>query len=188
VNLLPLRTDLGGNPTFEELLSRIREVTLGAYAHQDLPFGKLVGALQSARSLGHQPVVQVLFVLQNTPISTLDLPRLKVSSVELSDEVSRFDLGLFVEESEEDLTGSWKYRVDLFDVTTIARMSTSFTTLLDSIVAQPRARLNKLQILTKAEKRARMTREERLTEANFKKFKKLQNVMSKNVSLEQKVD
>jgi hypothetical protein len=188
VNLLPLRTDLGGNPTFEELLGRIREVTLGAYTHQDLPFGKLVGTLQSARSLGHQPVVQVLFVLQNTPISTLDLPRLKVSSVELSDEVSRFDLGLFVEESEEDLTGSWKYRVDLFDVTTIAHMSTSFTTLLDSIVAQPSARLNKLQILTKAEKRARMTREERLAEANFKKFKKLQNVMSKNVSLEQKVD
>jgi non-ribosomal peptide synthetase component F len=93
-----------------------------------------------------------------------------------------------VEESEEDLTGSWKYRVDLFDVTTIAHMSTSFTTLLDSIVAQPSARLNKLQILTKAEKRARMTREERLAEANFKKFKKLQNVMSKNVSLEQKVD
>jgi amino acid adenylation domain-containing protein/non-ribosomal peptide synthase protein (TIGR01720 family) len=188
VNLLPLRTDLGGNPTFEELLGRIREVTLGAYTHQDLPFGKLVGVLQSARSLGHQPVVQVLFVLQNTPISTLDLPRLKVSSVELSDEVSRFDLGLFVEESEEDLTGSWKYRVDLFDVTTIARMSTSFTTLLGSIVAQPSARLNKLQILTGTEKRADIIKEDRLREANFKKFKKLQNVMSKNVSLQQKVD
>ena len=95
VNNLVLRTDLSGNPTFRELLSRVREVTLGAYAHQDLPFEKLVEELQPQRDLSHNPLFQVMFALQNTPRSDMKLHGLTLSSFQVDNGTSRFDLTLF---------------------------------------------------------------------------------------------
>jgi non-ribosomal peptide synthetase component F len=93
VNLLPLRTDLSGNPSFVQLLGRVRETALGAYAHQDVPFEKIVDSLKLTRDLGRNPLVQVLFVLQNVPPPSLQLAGVNVESLEFEHEVSRFDVG-----------------------------------------------------------------------------------------------
>ncbi|MGH7999037.1 MAG: condensation domain-containing protein, partial [Brasilonema sp.] len=171
VNLLVLRTNLSGNPSFRELLQRVREVTLGAYAHQDLPFAKLVDALQAERKLGHTPLFQILFVLQNTPNSTLELPGLTLTPIEINSDKARFDLTLFIEETEQGLIGTWKYSTDLFDTSSIACMSGHFETLLKSIVAQPDTRINALEMLTEPEKKNRSLEQKQRKEAKFNKFK-----------------
>ena len=98
VNLLVLRTDLGGAPTFRALLERVRQGALEAYAHQDLPFEQVVDAVRPGREPGRHPLVQVLFVLQNVPARTIELPGLQLRAIELDREVSRFDVGVFAEE------------------------------------------------------------------------------------------
>ncbi|MHC5718234.1 MAG: condensation domain-containing protein, partial [Nostoc sp.] len=124
VNLLVLRTDLSGNPTFRELLGRVRQVALGAYAHQDLPFDELVKALQPERNLSNiPPLFQVLFVLQNAPMPPLELPGLTLSLLKIEHQVARFDLALFITETEQGISGKWQYNSDLFDATTITRMT-----------------------------------------------------------------
>ncbi|MEJ1930817.1 condensation domain-containing protein, partial [Nostoc sp. NIES-2111] len=107
VNLLVLRTDLSGNPTFRELLQRVREVALGAYAHQDLPFEKLVAELRPDRSLSQTPLFQVLFVMQNAPMRTLELNGLTLSPWEVENETVKFDLTLFMAEAEHEIVGCW---------------------------------------------------------------------------------
>jgi amino acid adenylation domain-containing protein len=173
VNLLVLRTDLSGDPTFAELLRRVREGALGAYAHQDLPFDKLVEALKPVRDPSRNPLAQVLFVLQNAPTASIELPGLRVESVDVDSEVSRFDLGLFMDETEEGLVATWKYNADLFTVATITRLAAHFTTLLQSIVSDPAMRLSKLDLLTEMEKEARMTEDRRREENNLKKLKSM---------------
>ncbi|MCP4659021.1 MAG: non-ribosomal peptide synthetase, partial [bacterium] len=121
VNTLLLRTHLGGDPSFAELLDRVRELTLGAYAHQDLPFEKLVEELQPQRDLSRQPLFQVMFVLQNTPGPALRLPRLEVQPIRVDNGTAKFDLTLSLDEDESGLTGTVEYRTDLFDRTTILR-------------------------------------------------------------------
>jgi amino acid adenylation domain-containing protein len=170
VNSLVLRTDLSGNPTFRELLSRVREVALGAYAHQDLPFEKLVEELHPERNLSQNPLFQVVFALQNAPMEALELPGLTLSSLQFVDTgTTRFDLefhlwersskgaatltqnnGRGVEHSE-GISGLVVYSTDLFDETTITRMQGHFQTLLESIVANPQARLADLALLSEAE-------------------------------------
>ncbi len=153
VNLLVLRTDLSGNPSFRELLKRVRQVTLEAYAHQDLPFDKLVQALQPERNLSHTPpLFQVLFVLQNAPMPALELPGLTLSQLEVENKIARFDLALFLTETEQGIVGKWQYNADLFDAVTITRMTGHFEMLLNSIVAQPDARINTLEMLTETER------------------------------------
>jgi amino acid adenylation domain-containing protein len=173
VNLLVLRTDLSGDPTFAELLRRVREGALGAYAHQDLPFDKLVEALKPVRDPSRNPLAQVLFVLQNAPTASIELPGLRVESVDVDSEVSRFDLGLFMDETEEGLVATWKYNADLFTTATITRLAAHFTTLLQSIVSDPAMRLSKLDLLTEMEKEARMTEDRRREETNLKKLKSM---------------
>ena len=148
VNTLVIRNDLSGNPNFINLLSRIKEETLQAYAHQDVPFEKIVEELHPERNLSHHPLFQVMFVLQNAPMGKLELPNLQLTSWKLEQAVSKFDLTLLMTETQQGIEGTWEYRTDLFNVATINRMIGHFQTLLDSIVTQPEQRINELYILT----------------------------------------
>ncbi|MCP4661294.1 MAG: amino acid adenylation domain-containing protein, partial [bacterium] len=152
VNTLILRTDLSGNPTFQELLDRVREVTLGAYAHQDLPFEKLVEELQPQRDLSRQPLFQVMFILQNAPASPPRLAGLTLSPVETKIDLVRFDLTLSLAEGRDTLAGWLEYRTDLFDATTAQRFLDHYGNLLQAVVAGPEQRLAELSVLSAAER------------------------------------
>src|SRR6185436_324024 len=114
VNMLALRADLAGAPGLGELLGRVRETTLSAYAHQDLPFEKLVSELQPERDLSRTPLFQVLFVLQNTPAEALTAPGLRFERVEIESRVARLDLALVVQEYARGLSILAEYNLDLF--------------------------------------------------------------------------
>jgi amino acid adenylation domain-containing protein len=152
VNSLVLRTNFSGNPTFRELLNRVREVTLGAYAHQDLPFEKLVEELHPERDLSRHPLFQVVFSLQNTPIEALELPELKLSLLDFDSKTAKLDLEFHLWQDLETLKGQVVYSTDLFDDTTIKRMLGHFQTLLASIVVNPKQRLSDLTLLTARER------------------------------------
>lgn len=152
VNTLVLRTNLGGNPTFIELLGRVRAVAINAYTHQDLPFEKLVEQLQPERSLSHHPLFQIVFGLQNTPSQTLKLTGLKLEQLEFENPSTKFDLEFQLWESSQGIKGQVVYSTDLFDDTTITRMLGHFQTLLEGIVANPQQHLHELPILTENER------------------------------------
>jgi amino acid adenylation domain-containing protein len=152
VNTLVLRTHLGGNPSFRELLGRVREVTLGAYAHQDLPFEYLIEDLHPERNLSYNPLFQVMFILQNASRSELKLPCLTLSPLKVEKRTAKFDLSLSMEDTESGLTGVFEYNTDLFDSATINRMVEHFCTLLSGIVAHPNSCLKDLPLLTEAER------------------------------------
>ncbi|MGF1676650.1 MAG: amino acid adenylation domain-containing protein, partial [Rivularia sp. (in: cyanobacteria)] len=151
VNSLALRTDLSENPTFEELLNRVREVALGAYAHQDLPFEQLVDSLQLQRSLSYTPIFQVMFVLQNTPMEALEIQGLHWEPIEINSNTAKFDLTLSMYESSEGLTGVLEYSLDLFKSESIERITGHLKTLLQAIVNQPEQPICELTILTASE-------------------------------------
>jgi hypothetical protein len=140
INTLALRTDLSGDPTFRELLVRVRDVTLGAYAHQDLPFEKLVEELGIVGS-GHTPLFQIMFSLQNAPVEKLALSELIVEPLETDAGTSHVELILMMQEVEQGIRGTFEYNTDLFDEATITRISNHFTALLEGIVAHPEWRL-----------------------------------------------
>ncbi|MDF5731043.1 MAG: amino acid adenylation domain-containing protein [Rhizonema sp. PD38] len=152
VNSLVLRTDFSGKPTFRELLNRVREVTLGAYSHQDLPFEKLVEELHPERDLSYHPFFQVAFSLQNTPIEALELPGLTLSLFEFDSKTAKLDLEFHLWQDNESLKGQMVYSTDLFDDTTITRMLGHFQTLLESVIANPEQRLSDLSLLTVRER------------------------------------
>lgn len=156
VNTLVLRTDLSGDPTFLELLGRIREVTLGAYAHQDMPFEKLVAELQPARDLSHNPFFQIMFVLQNlaTPERT---SRSATSSVSqpppVANGTAKFDLTLSVVElGNGGAQGLLEFNTDLFDEATVARMMQRFQILLSGIIDNPNKQLSRLPMIGELER------------------------------------
>ncbi|BAY66482.1 amino acid adenylation domain-containing protein [Calothrix brevissima NIES-22] len=151
VNTLILRTDLSGNPSFRELLRRVQKVTATAYTHQDLPFELLVETLQPVRDLSHTPLFQVMFVLNNAPMTAMELPGLSLSSFTAESSTSAFDLTLSIDNSGDGLVTAWEYNTDLFDATTIERMAGHFQTLLENIVMQPEMPISQLPILTTAE-------------------------------------
>jgi amino acid adenylation domain-containing protein len=152
LNMLVLRIDLSGNPPFRELLGRVRNVCLGAYAHQDLPFERLVEELQLERNLSYNPLFQATFTLQNSPSSALELTGLTAEDVKVDTGIVRFDLHLLLAEHDEGLQGYIDYNTDLFDAATIIRMLGHFHTLLESIVADPDATISRLSILSEEEK------------------------------------
>ncbi|GAB1539814.1 hypothetical protein NUACC21_24810 [Scytonema sp. NUACC21] len=152
INTLVLRTNLAGNPTFEALLTRVREMTLAAYAHQDLPFDVLVEQLQPQRDLSRSPLFQVMFVLQNAPMSALELQGLTLTSLESNSDTAKFDLTLYMQETASGIIGTLEYNVDLFEAQTIKRMAGHLQTLLAEIVAHPQQPLSELSLLTQAEK------------------------------------
>ncbi|NJM17637.1 MAG: amino acid adenylation domain-containing protein [Richelia sp. SM1_7_0] len=151
VNVLVLRTDLSGNLSFQDLLARVKSTALEAYVHQDLPFEKLVEELQPSRDLSYNPLFQVMFVLQNVPIPNLDLPDISVSYEEGYNGTSKFDLTLFMEDSQEGLVATCEYNTDLFNANTITRMLGHFQTLLSSIVNNPQQCISELPLLTPPE-------------------------------------
>jgi amino acid adenylation domain-containing protein len=153
VNTLVLRTKLAGNPTFRELLGRVRESTLGAYAHQDVPFEKLVEALQPERDLSRTPLFQVMLALQNAPLPELSLPGLTLRPLELERKSSKFDLAFSFSGQEGELRGTVEYNSDLFDGGTVSRMFTHLCTLLECAVREPTRRLAELPLLSAAEER-----------------------------------
>jgi amino acid adenylation domain-containing protein/FkbM family methyltransferase len=154
VNMLVLRIDLDGNPTFTQLLKRVRELTLGAYAHQELPFEKLVEELHVPRELSRNPLFQVVFTLQNNSSAQQELGDLRLESIPAGGRPAKFDLTLAMRETDEGLRGIFEYNTDLFDAATVQRMAGHFETLLTAIVAEPEQRLSALTIITGDERRA----------------------------------
>ncbi|MBE9089428.1 amino acid adenylation domain-containing protein [Microcystis aeruginosa LEGE 11464] len=152
VNTLVLRLSLDNDLSFQNLLNHVREVSLAAYAHQDLPFEMLVEALHPQRDLSHTPLFQVMFVLQNTPVADLELKNVKVCPLPMENKTAKFDLTLSMENLEEGLIGVWEYNTDLFNGSTIERMSGHFVTLLEDIVAAPTKSVLRLSLLTEEEK------------------------------------
>ena len=152
VNTLVLRTDFSGDPSFRELLGRVRKVALDAYGHQDVPFEKLVEELHPQRNFSHSPLFQAMFVFQNAPVSELRLAELNVAPLKIESDMAKFDLTLAVTEQTNSLHVSLGYNTDLFDGTTIARMLGHFQTLLEGIVSNPDGRLSELPLLTQAER------------------------------------
>ncbi|HEY9404140.1 MAG TPA: amino acid adenylation domain-containing protein [Pyrinomonadaceae bacterium] len=148
MNTLVLRVNLGGNPRFGELLRRVREVVIGAHAHQDLPFEKLVEELQPRRELNRNPLFQVMFRFQNAPVQNQQPSGLAIYPLEVESGRSLFDLMLTITEGAEELSGSIEYSTDLFDETTMRRFQRHFLTLLESIAAHPEKRLGELSLLT----------------------------------------
>ncbi len=153
VNTLVLRTGLGGNPTFLDALKRVREVALGAYAHQEVPFEKLVEELQPERDLSRPPLFGVMFMLENRPLAAPQLHGLKAGHVQVESGTAKFDLTLYLEDTGEGLEGLLEYNTDLYGSSTISRMVEHFTTLLAGIASGPDTRLTELPLLTESEER-----------------------------------
>jgi amino acid adenylation domain-containing protein len=166
VNTLVMRTDLSGNPPFRELLGRLREVALEAYAHQDVPFEKVIEALQIPRSLRHTPLFQVMFILQNAPRQTFELAGLTLEELEFDSETAKFDLTVEMAEIDEGLSCAFEYSTDVIEQATVARMLGHFQTLLEGIVADPGQRLSDLPLMGLAE-RHRLLVEWNDTAANY---------------------
>ncbi|HEV7514943.1 MAG TPA: amino acid adenylation domain-containing protein, partial [Thermoanaerobaculia bacterium] len=152
VNSLALRADLAGEPAFAELLGRVREQALGAYAHQDLPFEKLVEALAPERSLAYAPLFQAFLVLQNTPAGKLCLPDLELAPLAGETGTAKFDLTLALGASPAgELAGVWEYDRDLFDPATVARLGDQLARLLAAVVARPESRIGDLPLFSPGE-------------------------------------
>ncbi|CAD5977298.1 Linear gramicidin synthase subunit C [Planktothrix rubescens] len=152
-NTLALRGDLSGNPSFLALLERVKQTTLSAYAHQDLPFEMLVERLQLDRDLSRNPLVQVMFSLQNTPQSESSLSGLKIENLPLPiDTKARFDLEVNFWEVSDSLEAVWCYSTDLFAASTITQMGQHFQNLLTAIAANPSLGIFELPMLSDAER------------------------------------
>jgi amino acid adenylation domain-containing protein len=154
VNTLPLRVDLSGDPTFQQLLTRVRDVALAAYEHQELPLERMVEDLQPPRTPGRTPVFQVLFALQNVPRLSFAVPGLLIQPVELERRTSRFDLAVSVTPASDHLKVAVEYSTDLFDAGTIVRIMDHYRVVLEAVVADPTCRISSLPLLTRAERHA----------------------------------
>jgi amino acid adenylation domain-containing protein len=154
VNTLVMRASLSGEPTFRKLLGRVREVTLGAYGHQEVPFEKLVEELHPERDMSRNPLFQVAFALQNAPTHDLALRGLNMTPLEIGSDASRFDLEVHIwEEEDEGLGGYIVYSTDLFVEASMARLHAHYVRLLEGVAADPDARIAELSLLAEAETR-----------------------------------
>ncbi|NEU79910.1 non-ribosomal peptide synthetase [Nostoc sp. UIC 10630] len=155
VNNLVLRTDLSGNPTFRELLDRVRQVSLEAFANEDLPFDKVVEVLKPIRNLSYNPLFQVMFSFHDSPRPDLTLPELNITTnVALSNKSTKFDLDVVLipqHVGEKGISVIWEYNTDLFDAATIQQMAEQYQTLLVGIVANPEQRVSELPLLTQTQ-------------------------------------
>jgi amino acid adenylation domain-containing protein len=152
VNTLALRSRLDGEASFAELFAQARETALGAFAHQDLPFEKLVEELRPQRSLAHAPLLQVMLVLQNAPGATLDIPGLTLAPADAVWSGAKFDLTLQLSETTNGIAAFWEYDPDLFDAATVLRLARALQVLLGAAAAQPHLRLAALPLLGAGER------------------------------------
>ena len=181
VNTLVLRTDLSGTPSFVQLLSRTRETCLGAYAHQDLPFEKLVAELQVQRDMSRHPLFQVMLVLQPLELQDIPLHGLTISSFPLTNETAKFDLTLSLVEHSDGLTGTIEYSTDLFNADTINRLAGHFQTLLEAVVEQPETSIAQLPLLT-AQERYQILVEWNATQTDYPKDQCIHQLFEEQVA------
>jgi alpha-ketoglutarate-dependent taurine dioxygenase len=181
INQLVLRTDMSGVGSFTELLGRVRENALGAYEHRELPFEKLVEAVNPARSVKHPPIFQVKIVLQNMPAEELEMPGLVLNPFLVSHAAAKFDLTPLLWEKPEGLAGWFEYNCDLFDRATVERFVRQFELILSAVAAQPEITLRELKDRLAEDDRERTTRQrEGRAESLRQRFK---TVKPKAVSL-----
>ncbi|MFI2238019.1 non-ribosomal peptide synthase/polyketide synthase [Streptomyces chrestomyceticus] len=152
VNTLVLRTDVSGDPSVRELLARVRETDLAAYAHQDVPFERLVEVLSPQRSLAHHPLFQVMVVLDNNTEATFDLPGLEAGFEDVDLGVAKFDLTFHLEESSDGLGGEVQYASDLFDAASAEALGERFVRVLEGLVADVDGRVSAVDVLSAAER------------------------------------
>ncbi len=151
VNTLVLRSDLSGDPSFRELLHRVRQASLDAFAHQDLPFERIVEEIGVERNLAISPLFQVLFIFQNVPVGNLTVPGLALSQVDVDAGLAKFDLSLSLTDTGAGFSGALEFATDLFDSTTMDRLQDHFRTLLASAMSDPQRRLAELPLLANGE-------------------------------------
>ncbi|HEX3249421.1 MAG TPA: condensation domain-containing protein, partial [Pyrinomonadaceae bacterium] len=151
VNVLALRTRLNDNPTFHELLKQVREMTLGAYTHQELPFEKLIEELHPDRNQSYAPLYNVMFIFQNAPASTLELPGLELSLVDVDKGTAKLDLSVYATDTRQGLALAIAYNTELFKHQTIVEMLRRFETLLENIVRAPANKISTFSIVSTAE-------------------------------------
>ena len=157
VHTLVLRTDLSGDPTFRELLERVRGTTLAAYDHQEVPFERIIADLHVPRSLSHTPLFQVMFILQNAPRQRLELPGLTLDEIEFDPGTAKFDLTVDMAEVDEGLSCAFEYSTDLFEASTITRMLDHFRVLLEAAAADPAQRISALPMMQASERERLVT-------------------------------
>ncbi|HEV2863965.1 MAG TPA: condensation domain-containing protein [Pyrinomonadaceae bacterium] len=165
-NSLVLRTELAGDPTFEELLGRVKAVASGAYAHQEVPFERLVEVLRPERSLNHTPLFQVAFTLHSSADVPAETAGLKVSQVFSEVETAPFDLVLTVDDAKRGLGGVFNYSTDLFDAAVIQQMSADYNEVLQAVVPRPEIRLSALRSVVEEARRKRAAGEDERLEAS----------------------
>jgi amino acid adenylation domain-containing protein len=151
VNTLVLRLDLSGNPPFDTVLQQARRVALEAYTHQDIPFEQLVEELKPARNMSHSPLFQVMLVLQNAPMSNLEMSGVSLTPLEMESVIAKFEITLSLTETDQGLVGGLEYNTDLFESATIERLRGHLNTLLTGLVTNPQQPIHELPLLTEAE-------------------------------------
>ena len=171
---------MSGDPTFAEALQRVREVTLGAYAHQDLPFEKLVEELQPERSLSYNPLCQVMFVLQNAPSKGQSPIEISEDGLHVDTGAAKLDLTLYMMEAGQEMIGAMEYNTDLYDAASINRILTEFEILLGNIAANPNARLSEL--IDMQEQAERNQRAVKTRSFKDQSLQKLRNTKRKTIS------
>ncbi|SEO02454.1 non-ribosomal peptide synthetase [Bradyrhizobium sp. OK095] len=157
-NTLILRSDFAGDPSFGEMLRRVRQVTLDAYRNQDLPIEEVLRALQIARRNDGNPLFRIMFILQNASIEAARFPGMSTRRLEVDPKVARFDITLELVEADGRFTGFFEYATDLFDAATIEDMAAQFKTLLKAVISNPEQRISRLPLLTEAERRQLLTK------------------------------
>jgi amino acid adenylation domain-containing protein len=183
VNQLVLRTDLTGDPTWRELLARVREVALRSFAHQDMPFDQLVDSLKIERTLQRAPLFQLKFIFQNAPVPAVELPGVVLTPLDVDGGTALLDFTLALWETEDGLRGWYNYSTDLFEAATLRRMLTDFERVLAHLAEQPDARLGELKAhIIETRKREQRMDASNLAQSNFQKFK---SIKPKMVSLPQ---
>jgi acyl transferase domain-containing protein len=174
INQLVLRTSLAGDPAFRELLGRVARVALDAYDHQDLPFDRLVEALNPERGADQSPFFKAKLVLQNTPLTVLNLRDISLSPIEAEIESAQIDLLLNIAGTGATLEAAWEYNTDVFEAAAIARLADGYALLINAIISQPDIPLSALAgLIAAAEREHQQQRDHDLKQARLQKFKKL---------------